>query len=71
MGVIVEATLALADDVRVERRSLVMPVSDYLRFFREHVRGNSDVIFHNADIYPGCVRYRPRDVLPEDREAAR
>jgi len=54
MGVIVEATLALADDVRVERRSVIMPVDAYRRFFSENIRGHSDVIFHNADIYPGA-----------------
>jgi len=52
MGVIVEATLSLADNVRVERRSAVMPVSAYRGFFSENVRGNHEVVFHNADIYP-------------------
>ena len=54
LGVIVEATLALADDVRVERQSSVMPLSRYASFFKEHVRNNSAVIFHNADIYPNA-----------------
>ena len=52
MGVIVEATLALADNVRVERQSVVMPLSAYRGFFRENVGGHAEVIFHNADIYP-------------------
>jgi FAD/FMN-containing dehydrogenase len=52
MGVIVEATLALTDDVRVERRSVVMPLAAYPEYFRQHVRENPEVVFHNADIYP-------------------
>jgi FAD/FMN-containing dehydrogenase len=52
LGVIVEATLALTDNVRVERQSVVMPLGAYRAFFREKVRDNGDVIFHNADIYP-------------------
>jgi FAD/FMN-containing dehydrogenase len=54
LGVIVEATLALTDDVRVERRSVVMPLAAYPEYFREHVRDNADVVFHNADIYPNA-----------------
>lgn len=52
LGVIVEATLALADNVKVERQSTVMPLSAYKGFFFKNVRDNSDIIFHNADIYP-------------------
>jgi FAD/FMN-containing dehydrogenase len=52
LGVIVEATLGLTDNVRVLRQSDVMPLVDYPRFFLEHVRDNPDVVFHNADIYP-------------------
>lgn len=52
MGVIVEATLMLADNVRVERKSRVMPLAAYRKYFFEQVRSNPDVVFHNADIYP-------------------
>ncbi|MBW2939817.1 FAD-binding oxidoreductase [Zhongshania sp. CAU 1632] len=52
LGVIVEATLQLEDNVPVERRTRVMPVEDYAKYFREAVRDNNDVVFHNADIYP-------------------
>jgi FAD/FMN-containing dehydrogenase len=54
LGVIVEATLGLADDVRVERRSVVMPLGAYREFFTKNIRDDADVIFHNADIYPGA-----------------
>ena len=54
LGVIAEATLALTDNVRVERRSEVMPLSRYWSFFNANIRQNPDVIFHNADIYPNA-----------------
>lgn len=52
LGVIVEATLSLADDQRIERKTSVMPVSSYRQFFAESIRDNRDVVFHNADLYP-------------------
>jgi FAD/FMN-containing dehydrogenase len=52
LGVIVEATLRLTDNVHVERQSIVMPLASYRAYFEKSVRGNPDVIFHNADIYP-------------------
>ena len=52
LGVIVEATLHLTDNVRVERRSVVMPLSAYRHYFENEVRNDRDVIFHNADLYP-------------------
>jgi FAD/FMN-containing dehydrogenase len=52
IGVIVEATLQLADDVRIERRTTVMPVTDYRAHFARNIRDDRDVIFHNADLYP-------------------
>jgi len=54
LGVIVEATLRLDDDVRVERRSIIMPLAAYRTYFDENVRHNTDVIFHNADLYPNA-----------------
>lgn len=52
IGIIAEATLKLADNVRVERQSTVMKLSEYGEYFRQNVRDRKDVIFHNADIYP-------------------
>ena len=53
IGVIAEATLSLAENVKVRREDEVMPVDSYLAWFRQHIRGDSTVIFHNADIAPG------------------
>lgn len=52
LGVITEATLDLADNVRVKRRDRTMPVSEYRDWFARTVRDSADMIFHNADIYP-------------------
>lgn len=53
MGVIAEATLELTDNVRVERLSEVLPLAAYGAHFRDRIRNDSAVIFHNADIYTG------------------
>lgn len=52
LGVIVEATLKLADNVAVERKSEVMPLAAYRNHFFSKVVNNPRTIFHNADIYP-------------------
>jgi len=52
LGVIVEATLDLTDNVRVKRENVRMPVSQYGSYFARSIRDSGDVIFHNADIYP-------------------
>jgi len=52
IGVIAEATLALTDNTRVERRSAVMPIGDYKDYFFAHVRSSPTAVFHNGDIYP-------------------
>lgn len=52
LGVIVEATLALTENLKVERQSVVMPLNHYKNYFFEKIHGNTDVIFHNADIFP-------------------
>lgn len=52
LGVIAEAELQLADNLRVERISKRMPLSNYLEYFKENVRTDKSTIFHNADIYP-------------------
>src|SRR6516165_8427816 len=52
LGVIVEATLNLTDDTRVERKSVVMPLSQYLQYFKRNVRDDRGIVFHNGDLYP-------------------
>lgn len=52
LGVIVEVTLGLAENSRIQRRVERMTVDDYPEYFRTRIRTNPDVVFHNADIYP-------------------
>lgn len=57
LGVIVEAELQLAENVRVRRDHACMPTADYPTHFRERVRDSGDAIFHNADLYPPDYRH--------------
>ncbi len=52
IGVITEVTLALDDNVTVERSRVKMPITEYKDYFVEQIKESSDVVFHNGDIYP-------------------
>ncbi|HVJ39110.1 MAG TPA: FAD-binding protein [Stenotrophomonas sp.] len=52
LGVIVEAELQLAENVRVQREHACLPVAAYAEHFRTQVRHKRDAVFHNADLYP-------------------
>ena len=52
LGVIVEATLELTDNVKIKRHTETMLVSDYKRYFFDNIRDHSDAVFHNAEIDP-------------------
>jgi FAD/FMN-containing dehydrogenase len=52
LGVIVEATLQLADNVKIERKVKSMPITRYRDHFFNNVRSDPNVVLHNADIYP-------------------
>ncbi|MCO6522648.1 MAG: FAD-binding oxidoreductase [Snodgrassella sp.] len=49
---ITEVTLRLADNVKVKRVNEVMPISEYYRYFSQHIRSDKTAIFYNAIIYP-------------------
>jgi FAD/FMN-containing dehydrogenase len=53
LGVITDATLELADNVRVKRETEVMPIDTYKRYFFDHIRGQGAPVFHSANIFPG------------------
>ncbi|MDB5255371.1 MAG: FAD-binding protein [Chitinophagaceae bacterium] len=53
LGVIVEATLSLDDNVKVERITKKMSIDEYQSFFFKNIRQDTSIVFHNADIYPG------------------
>ena len=39
-------------NTKVERNQLKLKVSDYPKYFFDHVRNNCKAVFHNADMYP-------------------
>lgn len=57
IGVISDVTLALDDNVNVERSRVKLPTNEYAQFFKDHVRSNDKVIFHNGDMYPLDFEY--------------
>ena len=52
LGIITNVTLDVAENTRVRRDDIVLPLSEYRAYFKQHVRDDSTVVFHNADIYP-------------------
>ncbi len=52
LGVITDATLMLTENVKIERKQAILPVSTYKDYFAKNVRGSSTPVFHHADIYP-------------------
>ena len=59
LGVVVEIELDLADNKRVKRVDKVIPLADYWTHFKDSVRSDPRVVFHNADLYAphyGTVR---------------
>jgi FAD/FMN-containing dehydrogenase len=83
LGVIADVTLELVPNIRVRRDDRKVPVDEYARHFRETVRNDPRVIFHNGDIYPPAyesihsVSYRETDepvtvgdrLLPPDQSS--
>jgi FAD/FMN-containing dehydrogenase len=52
IGVIAEVTLQLADNVKVERQTMLVSADGYNDFFHTTIRNDKDVIFQNGDLYP-------------------
>jgi FAD/FMN-containing dehydrogenase len=78
LGVITEATLYLTNNCKVERTDTLMRADEYKKYFFEHIRNDSTVVFQSADIYPNrynrirSVPYRitQKDVTVPDRTNA-
>ena len=82
LGVIVEATLALEPNRRIERVSRVMPLAEYRAYFEREVR-DAGVLMHNAILYTDDYRQvrvvshrfshaeltRPERLVPADRSS--
>lgn len=81
LGVIADVTLDLAVNSRIRRDDEKMSIASYPGYFRQRVRNDTSVIFHNADIYPPSydrihtVSYRltthavtvPERLMPRDQ----
>lgn len=52
LGVIVEATLELTDNVRVKRSSDLMEITSYKQYFFDRIRGRPSAVLHSANIFP-------------------
>ena len=52
LGVIVEAELDLAENIRVECVAEKLSVKEYLEHFRKMLHDPRRAVFHNADLYP-------------------
>ena len=52
LGVIVEATLRLADNAPLERVVEQVPVGLYRTFFADNIRNDPSVVFQNGDLLP-------------------
>jgi FAD/FMN-containing dehydrogenase len=65
LGVIVEATLDLSENHRLERTSPRMDVGDYRRFFFGKVEGKPSVVMHSAALYPPDYRIVSADTFIE------
>src|SRR4029079_8772505 len=68
LGVIVEAELDLAENIRADRVSRTLTRDDYSEHFRRDVRASAAAMFHNADIYPpSYTRLRSVTWVPTTR----
>jgi FAD/FMN-containing dehydrogenase len=56
LGVIVEATLRLTDNVPMERRAIKMSVKEYLSFFQKNIKNDKKILLHNANLYPDALK---------------
>ena len=52
LGVITEATLELAENVKIKRDDRIVSVGGYRQYFFDTVRGSPTAVFHNGDISP-------------------
>ncbi len=52
IGVLVEITLQLDTNTKVERHHQLIKAEDYNTFFDANIRNNKEVVFQNGDLYP-------------------
>ncbi len=52
MGIIIDATFNLCDNVPMEQVMYRMNAKEYQNFFFKNIHGNPNIIMHNANLYP-------------------
>lgn len=52
VGLIVEITLTLTKNEKLERHVAYMPIEDYPKYFCDMVKKDSTAVLHNANLYP-------------------
>jgi len=52
LGVIVETTLSLTDNVKIERHTTVTDAKDYHSYFQKVIATDKSIVFFNGDLYP-------------------
>jgi FAD/FMN-containing dehydrogenase len=70
VGVITEVELDLDENFLIERKTTSVTLEDYPAWFREKIQSNSQVLLHNADLFPRtfdtprCVTWTRSDKPP-------
>ena len=52
VGIIVEATLELTHNEKLEQKCALIPIEDYFEFFKNTIKSNASAVLHNGDLYP-------------------
>lgn len=52
IGIVTEVELDLIENEKMERKAEYVDLKDYLRYFKENIENNQNVIMHNADLLP-------------------
>lgn len=56
-AIILDATLQLTDNTKVEQFNKKVKTSEYKQYFDENIRNNDKIVFHNGDLYPPHYNY--------------
>lgn len=52
LGIIVDATLSLTDNIKLKRNTIAMHIDDYPTFFMNTILNDPNATLHNANLYP-------------------
>ena len=52
LGIIIEATLSLTDNIKMVREIKQVPIAEYARHFFHEIKNNPQAVLHNGNLYP-------------------